>query len=91
MDASHLARSVNAAGKDDITNIMTVHDCYATLAPDTRMFAKIRRGQFGLMYLNNPLDRLFERNVGLGANDITPLRMGDLQPDAAIYSEYSDR
>src|SRR5262249_11937426 len=33
MDAAHLVLSVNAAVVDGITNIMTVHDCFATLAP----------------------------------------------------------
>jgi hypothetical protein len=43
MDASHLVLSVNTTVSAGITDFMTVHDCFATLAPDTRLFAKIRR------------------------------------------------
>jgi hypothetical protein len=43
------------------------------------------------MYVQNPLDSLFERNVRPGANDISPLPMGDLNPFAVVFSDYSDR
>jgi len=91
MDASHLVLSVNAAVSADITNFMIVHDCFATLAPDTRLFAKIRRVKLAHMYVDNPLDSLFERNVRPGANDISPLEMGDLDPLAVAFSDYFDR
>jgi Autographiviridae RNA polymerase len=91
LDASHLVLSVNTAVSAGITNFMTVHDCFATLAPDTRLFAKIRRVELANMYVDNPLDSLFERNVRPGANDISPFEMGDLNPLAVAFSDYSDR
>jgi DNA-dependent RNA polymerase len=91
LDASHLILSVNTAVSARITNFMSVHDCFATLAPDTRLFAIIRRAELAKMYVDNPLDSLFERNVRPGADDISPLPMGDLNPYAVIFSELSDR
>jgi DNA-dependent RNA polymerase len=90
-DACHLLLSVNIGVAAGITNFMTIHDCYATLAPDTLLFAKIRRGALARMYWDNPLDRLWERNVRPDAKDITPLAMGNLEPLAVALSEYPDR
>jgi hypothetical protein len=91
LDAAHLVRSVNSAAAQGIANILTVHDCYATLAPDTALFAKIRRFEFAEMYRNNPLVDLWRRNVAPGPNELTLIEMGDLNPFMVTFSEYSDR
>jgi DNA-dependent RNA polymerase len=89
-EAAFLARSINAAVNRDITNIMSVHDCHATLAPDTERYTKIRRWEFADMYADNPLVRLWGRNVRPGC-DVPPLTMGNLDPYAVFWSEHSDR
>jgi DNA-directed RNA polymerase len=91
LDAAHAMRSVNAAVNNGIKNVLTIHDCYATLAPDTRKFARIRREQLAYMYQEeNPLIRLWERNVRPGT-PLAPPSMGDLDPFTVIFSDYFDR
>jgi hypothetical protein len=49
MDATHLIRVVNAAADEDI-EALTVHDCFACLAPDAERFNKIIRTQLSMLY-----------------------------------------
>ena len=63
LDASHLIRTVNAAVDADITDLLTVHDSFACLAPHAERFGRIIRTQLGLMYLcYDPLRRLRDQN-----------------------------
>jgi DNA-directed RNA polymerase len=92
MDAAHLVLSVNRAVEEDITNIMTIHDCYGARAPDVTRFAQIRRWELSKMYLSyNVLARLRE-NLPPGTND---LPLPDFDPDfdrlSLGESEYFDR
>src|SRR5262249_2411492 len=50
LDASHLVLSVNAAVDRGITSLMTIHDSYATLAPDVHHFGQRRRWALAKMY-----------------------------------------
>jgi len=91
-DAAHLALSVLWAMDEGITNIMTIHDCFGTPAPDVRRFAQIRRWELTKMYLSyNTLARLRD-NLPPGTND---LPLPDLDPDfdrlSLGESEYFDR
>jgi Autographiviridae RNA polymerase len=71
MDAAHLARSVNRAVEEGITNIMYIHDCAGALAPDVRRFAQVRRWELAKMYgTYNPLAVLLASNPPPDANDL---------------------
>jgi DNA-directed RNA polymerase len=90
LDAAHLLLSVNAAQAEGIKNTLSIHDCYATTAPDTTRFAQIRRWQLALMYHTyKPLARLRD-NLPSGTNDLAPPDDG-LDVLAVGHSEYSDR
>jgi hypothetical protein len=60
---------------------MSVHDCYATLAPHVTRFAQIRRWELAKMYELKPFSPL-----GLPA-----CAGGKLDPLAVGFSEYFDR
>jgi DNA-directed RNA polymerase len=90
MESAHLVRSTNAAVADQITNVLTIHDCYATDAPSVRRFAQIRRRELMLMYASySTLARLRDGN---GANSVS---LPEPDPDFDILavgeSEYFDR
>jgi DNA-dependent RNA polymerase len=82
-EAAHLIRSISVAvdDPDKIIDFMTVHDCYATLAPNVERFAQIRRWQLAMMYDLQPLSPL----------GLPVCAGGDLEPLASGFSEYSDR
>lgn len=92
MDAAHLALSVNAAVDRGITNIMTIHDCFGTLAPDVHHFGQIRRWELAKMAFYNPLAVLRATNLPPGTNDL-PLPAFDPEFDLVSLgeSEYFDR
>jgi hypothetical protein len=93
LDASHLVLSVNAAVDRGITNLMTIHDSYATLAPDVHHFGQIRRWALAKMYWTyNPLAALRATNLPPGTNDL-PLPDFDIDFDIVALgeSEYFDR
>jgi DNA-directed RNA polymerase len=92
MDAGHLALSVNAAVDRGITNIMTIHDCFGTLAPDVHHFGQIRRWELAKMAFYNPLAALRATNLPPGMNDL-PLPAFDPEFDVVSLgeSEYFDR
>ena len=50
LDAAHLMRTVNAAAKEGITDIATVHDSYSCLPSQAARFRRIIREQFVRMY-----------------------------------------
>jgi hypothetical protein len=92
-DAAHLALSVNAAVERGITNIMTIHDCFGTLAPDVHHFGQIRRWELAKMYWTyNPLAALRATNLPPGAIYL-PLPDFDIDFDVVALgeSEYFDR
>ncbi len=70
LDAAHLVLSVNATVEMGITNLMTIHDSYATLAPDVHHFAQRRRWALAKMYwaYKPPLDALRAANLPRGTN-----------------------
>jgi DNA-directed RNA polymerase len=51
LDASHLVRSVNEAVIQHGMDILTVHDCFAVLAPNVPRLGQILRAQMALMYV----------------------------------------
>jgi DNA-directed RNA polymerase len=92
LDAAHLAMSVNKAVESGITNIMTVHDCFGTLAPDVHLFALIRRWELQELALWNPLLVLREANLPANENDLQlPIFDRDFEPGWLVRSEYFDR
>jgi DNA-directed RNA polymerase len=93
LDAAHLVLSVNAAVEMGITSLMTIHDSYATLAPDVHHFGQRRRWALAKMYWTyNPLAALRATNLPPGANDL-PLPDFDIDFDVVALgeSEYFDR
>jgi hypothetical protein len=88
IESSHLARSVNAAVDEEIVDLATVHDCFASLAPSVLPFARIRRVQLTHLYHHNPLGQLVWRYVR-SASDLP--RRGKLDPLALQFSEHFDR
>jgi DNA-directed RNA polymerase len=89
MDAAHAMRSVSDAAARGI-QALTIHDCYATHAPDVREFARIRRWVLAMIYsAANPLVQL-RANLPPGTNDL-PLPRQHFDPLAVGYSEYFDR
>jgi DNA-directed RNA polymerase len=88
MDAAHLIRSANAGVAAGITNVVSVHDCYGTTAPQVTRFQQIIRREMTLMYLcHDPLARLWRQN---GApNDLAIPEAGNLDLFEVQKSEYS--
>jgi DNA-directed RNA polymerase len=61
-DAAHLALTVNASVAAGITNIASIHDCFACLAPQALEFNIIIREQMQRMYEeHDPLAELKAR------------------------------
>ncbi len=59
LDAAHLMLTVNAANKEGIKSLATVHDCFGCLAVDASRFRQIIREQFVWIYENcDPLNEL---------------------------------
>src|SRR5262249_52271021 len=91
LDAAHLCRSINRAVREGIVDLMSVHDCYGTLAPDVGHFARIRREEIASMYAEwDPLPEL------LKANGITGMELPERDPAFDLvavgrYSTYFDR
>lgn len=63
LDAAHLIRTVLAANREDIRDILTVHDNYACLAPHAQRFGQLIRRELLLLHLANPLDELRRANI----------------------------
>jgi hypothetical protein len=70
-DAAHLIRSVNAAVRDGITNVVCVHDCFGTIAPRSQRFQNIIRAELGLMYIGSSV-RYADSGEGLGTGLAPP-------------------
>jgi DNA-directed RNA polymerase len=63
LDAAHLIKVVNAAVNEGITNVLTVHDCFACLAPQAGRFLEIILAEMANLYENNdPLGELRSQN-----------------------------
>jgi DNA-directed RNA polymerase len=63
LDAAHLIKTVNAAVREGITNIATVHDCFFCLAPQAAQLHSIIPTELDGMYKNNQLEELLTSNV----------------------------
>jgi hypothetical protein len=65
LDAAHLIKVVNAAVSEGITDLLCVHDCFYSLAPQaTRLHSIILKQLIDLYDNNDPLTDLHSRNVG---------------------------
>ena len=64
LDASHLVRSVNEAVIQHGMAILTVHDCFAVLAPNVPRLGQILRAQMAVLYVawGSPLAILANSN-----------------------------
>jgi DNA-directed RNA polymerase, mitochondrial len=94
-DAAHLMLTVNAAVKEGIKSIATVHDCFACLPAHAERFRKIIREQFVKMYedhdvLQEVLDwarkDLAENAKGLLGK---PPKNGSLNVKEVLEAEYA--
>jgi hypothetical protein len=71
LDAAHLIKVVNAAAREGIMDLLTVHDCYYCLAPQATRLHEIILEQLDNLYRDNdPLAELRSRNV---SGDILPV------------------
>jgi DNA-directed RNA polymerase len=85
MDAAHLVRVACAAKAANI-EMLPIHDCYATLAPDSAALHRIIRRELYLMYQNRDyLGELYAANGVTGS--LPPL--GDLNVEHILEAEYS--
>jgi DNA-directed RNA polymerase len=89
MDAAHLIRVVNAATAEDIETL-TVHDCFACLAPDAERFNRIIRVELAMLYAGQDhLRTLRDRASAPILPMINPPEYGSHDPitvQAAIYA-----
>ena len=83
--AAHLIRSVLAANRKGIRDILTVHDSYSCLAPFARPFGMIIRKEMAILHAIDPLRALSKFN-----GDPLPLpQRGNIDPLNAQSTEYS--
>jgi hypothetical protein len=85
MDATHLVRVACAAREENI-EMLPIHDCYATLAPDSAALHRIIRRELYLMYQNR--DYLGELCVANGVTVSLP-PLGNLNLEHILEAEYS--
>jgi Autographiviridae RNA polymerase len=50
LDSSLAVRVINAAAREGIANVATIHDCFACLAPQVGQLHQLVRREFGVMY-----------------------------------------
>jgi hypothetical protein len=85
MDAAHLVRAACAAKAENI-EMLSIHDCYATLAPDSAALHRIIRRELYLMYQNK--DYIAELFAANGATLPLPT-YGNLNLEHILDSQYS--
>ena len=78
LDASHLIRIAIETDRRGI-DLLTIHDCFACLAPHARELHQVLRSQMAVMYLQDNFERL--------GGDKPPAR-GDLDPIKIQDAEY---
>ena len=76
LDAAHLIRVVNAAMREGMNDILTVHDSFAVHAPNAVHINKIIRRELGLMYCCYDAIGTLQKN----APSIEPPALGKLDP-----------
>jgi DNA-directed RNA polymerase len=85
LDSAHLIRTVLAANRDGISDILTVHDSYSCLAPFARRFGQIIRREMAMLHAIDPLRALSKAN-----GDPIPLpQRANIDPFVAESTEYS--
>jgi DNA-directed RNA polymerase, mitochondrial len=90
LDAAHLIKAVNAAVSEGIVDILTVHDCYACLAPQAARFLGIIHEQLHEMYRDHdPRAALIARNDPEGTIPVpargTPVKWGDGETAEIVF------
>jgi DNA-directed RNA polymerase len=86
MDAAHLIRVVLASAEAGITDVVTVHDSFACLAPYAKRFNQIIRVQLGILYQTyDPIRTLQICNP----NNVPGPEMGNLDPLDVQFGELS--
>lgn len=92
MDATHLVRVVNRAFAEGITNLVTVHDCYACLAPQAKQLRRIIREEMASLYAADHLADLVGHNLpNVRVRDRSRVKLpdyGSLDPSQVINAEY---
>lgn len=83
LDSAHLIAVVNGAIGSGITDLLCVHDCYYSHAPNGTRLRQIILTELRDMYRNNPLTDLGRRNDPEGAEtpppeEYLPLNLDDL-------------
>jgi Autographiviridae RNA polymerase len=88
LDAAHLIRVVLGAQSEGIINVLTVHDCFACLAPQATRFNQIIRRELAMLYARQDhLCGLRDHNQ-IDADAIKLPEHGQLDPSDVQQSEY---
>ncbi len=90
LDASHLMISINALQKKGISDIVTVHDSFATHANDVSTMSKILRESFVMLHKSdilNDLAEYIENEFDIEKKDV-PYVNSSFTFDAVLQSEY---
>ena|SRR6516164_2630499 len=87
LDAAHLIRTVLAANRKGIRDILTVHDSYSCLAPFARPFGLIIRQEMAILHAMDALAALRKANVS--DPNLLPLpQRGNIDPLGLQNAEY---
>jgi DNA-directed RNA polymerase len=87
LDAAHLIRTVLAANREGIRDILTVHDSYSCLAPFARPFGLIIRQEMAILHAMDALAALRKANVS--DPNLLPLpQRGNIDPLGLQNAEY---
>jgi DNA-directed RNA polymerase len=88
LDAAHLIRVVLGAQSEGVINVLTVHDCFACLAPQAARFNQIIRRELAMLYARQDhLCGLRDHNQ-IDADAIKLPEHGQLDPFDVQQSEY---
>lgn len=91
LDATHLIMTINGLKKENIYDIVTVHDSFATHANDVSVMSKVLRESFMSLHHKRPLLELrafFEKEFALKEKKIPYVDQEDFKLEKIMKSEY---
>ena len=91
LDATHLMMTINELKKEGITDIITVHDSFATHANDVGIMSKALRKTFIELHKNSLLEELrlfFEEQFEVGKKNIPYVDESGFDLEAIMESDY---
>ncbi len=91
LDATHLMMTINELKKEGITDIITVHDSFATHANDVGIMSKVLRKTFIELHKNSLLEELtlfFEEQFGVDKKDVPYVDESGFDLESIMESNY---